>query len=473
MIANVRRITSIVIVLVVLVPLSATAQNDRPVQILFMHHSTGQGIIWQGGVREGFTALGYEFWDHGYSEEGLVDPAGNYLGFHWNVPGDNTDPDGWYNIFNQPVTDPPGNTLSHMLQADVILFKSCFPTSNITDEAMLDQYKRYYLTIRDTMDQYPDKLFIPFTPPPLVPNETTLESAARAQRWAAYLISDEYLAGHPNVVVFDFFSLLADEQGLLRADYRADEWDSHPSDIANAAIGPVLVEFVDQAIRDFVPGEPSSAPMGDITAESQSGESDTESDAESAPDSTELSDCCQETESQGALVFGGFEAPSAIEWWWDYTNDPVNAFACDLDPSAHSGSSALRLTFDIPVEGGGGCGVNFATEADWVNAQGISFYWRADTPDLVMRFALAVDDVSQQNTDVGEATPFEIELRTGGEDWVQVVVRWADLAKAEWVGDTGADTFDPAHVVWLVFDVGDWEYAQVGSIWIDDLALIE
>ena len=62
----------------------AAAQDGEPVSIIFMHHSTGLGVIQQGGVREAFTDLGYAFWDHGYNDEGLVDPAGDYLGINWD-----------------------------------------------------------------------------------------------------------------------------------------------------------------------------------------------------------------------------------------------------------------------------------------------------------------------------------------------------------------------------------------------------
>jgi hypothetical protein len=204
--------------------------------------------IREGGVREGLSALGYEFWDHGYNDEGLTDARGEPAGVSYAVPDDNTDPGGWAAVFSQDVVTPPANTLSWMLQYDVVLFKSCFPTSNITDDEMLASYEGFYLRIREAIDAHPDTLFIAFTPPPLVPNETEAANAARAQEWAAYLASDEFLGGRRNFVVFDFFSLLADANGLLRQEYRADEWDSHPNELANRTLGPELVEFVRQAV---------------------------------------------------------------------------------------------------------------------------------------------------------------------------------------------------------------------------------
>jgi hypothetical protein len=219
-----------------------------PTRILFMHHSTGANLIREGGVREGFSALGYEFWDYGYNEEGLADEAGNPTGASFEVPDDNTNPDGWATVFAQTVTSPASNTLSRLLQYDVILFKSCFPASNITDNERVADYKQYYLSIRDVVDVHPDKLFIAFTPPPLVPNETEPANAERARQWAAYLASPEYLGQRTNLAVFDFFTLLAGADGTLRPEYRGDEWDSHPNQRANEAVGPLLVDFVRQAV---------------------------------------------------------------------------------------------------------------------------------------------------------------------------------------------------------------------------------
>ncbi len=237
-----------------------TAKLAQPLRIIFMHHSTGQGLIDQGGVREAFTKLGYQFWDHGYNEEGLTDASGEKPGVNWDMPDDNTDPDGWQTIFAQRVTKPASNTLSHMLEYDVIIFKSCFPASDIQDDDQFENYRKYYLSIRDVIDKYPGKLFIAFTTPPLVPDSTSPEAAARARRWAEYLTSSEYLDGHPNIFVFDFFSQLADQDDYLQAKYRGeDPADSHPNELANQTVGPVFVEFVDQAVRDFRTGKPMAA----------------------------------------------------------------------------------------------------------------------------------------------------------------------------------------------------------------------
>ena len=66
--------------------------------------------------------------------------------------------------------------------------------------------------------------------------------------------SDEYLQGHPNLFVFDFFDLLADpDTNMLSARYQLDpdNSDSHPNQLANETIGPLFVEFIDEAVQSY------------------------------------------------------------------------------------------------------------------------------------------------------------------------------------------------------------------------------
>jgi hypothetical protein len=221
-------------------------------RIMFLHHSCGANLIAQGGVREHLTDMGYEFYDHGYNEEGLVLADGTSSGRNFDVPDDNTDPDGLANIFSQPLNDPPDNTFSELMQYDVIAFKSCFPNSNIQSDEQLDEFESYYLSIRDRMDEYPNKIFIVVTQPPEIPNDTDSAAATRARALATWLASDEYLDGHLNVFTFNFFDLLADpSDNMLRSEYRTDEWDAHPNELANQTIGPQFADFIDQAVRTY------------------------------------------------------------------------------------------------------------------------------------------------------------------------------------------------------------------------------
>ena len=236
----------------------AMANEGNFTNVIFIHHSTGRNLIAQGNVRPLFTKAGYDFWDHDYNRIGLTRPDGAPAGYSYNIPSDNTDPDGYADLFAQPPRPLPANALSAVMQHEVIIFKSCFPVSNISSQAELNEYKRYYLSIRDVVDQYRDHIFIALTPPPLVPESTSRENAARAREFANWLRSDEFLAGHANLYTFDFFDLLAEgdpsalDHNMLRAEYRpALKDDSHPNALANETIGPQFVEFVISAIESY------------------------------------------------------------------------------------------------------------------------------------------------------------------------------------------------------------------------------
>lgn len=230
--------------------------HDDYRNIFFLHHSVGEGLIIQGKLRERFTQAGYSFWDQGYNQQGVKDPSGMSLGYSYTVPNDNTDPDGLATVFSQPAYSVPINTLSELLQYEVIIIKSCFPANNFTSDQQLEQYKNYYLTMRKTMDQHPDKLFVLLTIPPLNPAETTPEAAKRATTMANWLKSDEFVRGHSNLVVYDLYGQLAEmnpqapDFGMLRQSYR-DQTDSHPNVLANQTIAPQLVDFVINAIEQY------------------------------------------------------------------------------------------------------------------------------------------------------------------------------------------------------------------------------
>jgi|GEM_PF-1016156 len=238
--------------------------------ILFLHHSCGANLISQGNVRFWIDSLNtvhgtsHEFWDHGYNGDGLRNASGEWLWYDWDVPEDNTYACGFARIFHQDVdTTACTNFFSHVIDSSVLFaFKSCFPACEIYEDdtaadladscqQSLFNYQRLYRHIRDIIDTWPNKLFVPLTPPPLNPADTYLEQAARARHFAVWLTDTfPYEGGsHPNIAVFDWYSMLAEnnpsspEYGMLRASYR-DGSDSHPNALANATTGPIFAEFL-------------------------------------------------------------------------------------------------------------------------------------------------------------------------------------------------------------------------------------
>ncbi len=229
--------------------------------VIFLHHSVGANLVEQGGVRDRLTAAGFSFWDQGYNDLGLRDPAGRSVGYSYRVPGDNTDIDGLAAIFAQPRYPLPVNTLSALLQYEVIVLKSCFPNSDIVTDAQLEKDKADYRSMQATMAQYPGKLFIIVTQPPLNPAATSSGAASRARALATWLASDQFLANHSNIRTFDLFDYLAEADpqrpdfNMLRESYR-DGIDSHPNRQANETIGPVFADFIIESVRAYRSANP-------------------------------------------------------------------------------------------------------------------------------------------------------------------------------------------------------------------------
>ncbi|MBN1815110.1 MAG: hypothetical protein JXA14_24975 [Anaerolineae bacterium] len=429
------------ILLILLTAMAPSVLAQEGTRIIFLHHSCGENLINEGGVREGLTGRGYEFYDHGYNGDGLRLADGSYTGRNFDVPGDNTDPDGIAEIFRQPLHDPPDNTFSHLMQYDVIAFKSCYPTSNIGDDEQLNEYKGYYLSARDRMDEYPDKLFIAVTQPPQVPGNSDRDEAQRARALADWLKSDEFLSGHPNVFTFDFFGLLAGSDNFLRSEYRYDNYDGHPNERANREIGPLFVDFIDDAIRSHYGGGLPPRPVATL------------------PPAGEEPPPPVIVPVSAAGTIDDFE--SGVDAWYVDIGEGA-ATECEADTEAlHGGSASLRMQYDVPSGGWGGCGRSFDARQDWSGADGLSLWLRSDGADRWITLVIFAG-----NPD--EPTPFEVGVDVGG-NWDQFVFQWADFVKAEWMGDAGLPAFDPAQVTSYALYADE---CDAGTIWVDDVTLV-
>lgn len=440
------RILFYVLVLSLVFTSSVLAQDEKPIRIIFLHHSCGHNLIEGGQVREGLSHLGYEFFDHGYNGDGLRLADGSFSGENFNVPDDNTDPDGLARIFSQPLHDPPDNTFSHLMAYDVIVFKSCFPVSNIADDTQLAAYQAHYLSIRDTTDQYPQKLFVIVTQPPQVPNNTDADETRRAREFADWLGSDAYLGGHANLVTFDFFDLLAGEDNTLQPAYRADEWDAHPNDLANQEIGPVFVDFLDEAIHHCF-GEGYTPP-------------EVVEPVEEEPR--------QEQEQDQEVMPAGNEQDLEERDWHPDTDGEVSSVECSIDANMFvTGESSLYVNYALGENGYASCANFFDTYLDLTGEEGLNFFIRSDRAGQEIIFTVFSGPMDSP-------VPFEVRFstsKTSESSWTQVVFRWDEFSKPDWHGDGGINAVNPAQIISLVFSM-ESETGTQGQYWVDSLVPI-
>lgn len=251
-------------------PRTSTLKN-----IVFLHHSVGVGLVETGDMRGLLTTAGYSLWDQSYNSDGLRGPDGSTAGYIYSVPDDNTNPDGLAAVFAQtyhaaPATGAPYNAFSGLMRHEVVILKSCYlAIEQIYDPDTYEMYIPYYLSLRDRIDQYPNKAFIFLTAPPV----NSLSYAAGAAGYngrglANWMTSSAFIgSSHPNLFVYDFFNQLAyptnapQNANLLKTDYQKRDPDtnallddSHPNDYADQTITPLIVNYIDQVLQNFTPG---------------------------------------------------------------------------------------------------------------------------------------------------------------------------------------------------------------------------
>jgi hypothetical protein len=221
-----------------------------PRQLLFLHHSVGKGWLEGGGLKAALMANSIGVHDATYGDE----------------IGEQTDMVDWLPKFKNDMERvlifdrSPNGYYQDGRQNDVIMFKSCFPNSdikedgqapgNVSDKAKTTwNYRAVFAELQGIMAKYPNKLFIYVTAPPLVPYETKPENAKRARDFNNW-IKNDYVAeyakqtGQSNLLVFDLFDILTDKDNCLKADYRYNDRDSHPNPAGGQAATAAFIDFL-------------------------------------------------------------------------------------------------------------------------------------------------------------------------------------------------------------------------------------
>ena len=222
---------------------------------IFLHHSTGQNI-W--GPNGSSTSIPQEMDSyntvHGYS--GLQAVTMNE---EWWSSGDNE----WvtqHAFFEDPS---PVTGIGYYLPGNkIIVIKSCFPSSAISDSGTPDDsltpdlktvanYKWHWRHIVKVMRAHQENFFVIWTNAPLEPNSTNATEAALS-KWFCTWAKDTLAQGLDpgvgifpgNVYVFDFFSKLTGANGMMLSMYAAGPGDSHPNAAATELVAPQFVQEI-------------------------------------------------------------------------------------------------------------------------------------------------------------------------------------------------------------------------------------
>ncbi len=210
---------------------------ESSMKLVFIHHSCGENWLADedGGLGLALMENGYFVSDTNYG----WGPACMSCDGCFGAIGDCTDIPHWpewflgsssdlvlralYSEFEQHasytrVTDPDS-----VRENEIILFKSCYPNSNLagrpgdppdnTSRLTVGGAKWIYIQLLEYFSSQPGKLFVAITAPPVTASDSW-ENPDNARAFNNWLVND-WLADYPlcNVAVFDFYNVLTSNAG--------------------------------------------------------------------------------------------------------------------------------------------------------------------------------------------------------------------------------------------------------------------
>ena len=394
---------------------------------------------------------------------------------------------GQHSDYARPLRDPGGENR-------IVLFKSCFPNSNLEGRATDRPARGDGLTVGNAKAIYnellryfatrPDKLFVAITAPP-VQDRT---HAANARAFNHWLVHD-WLADYrgKNVAVFDFYNVLTGPGNHHRLQngqiehlaqpgrntlYYPSNGDDHPSRTGNRKATeeflPLLNVYCNRWMATAPEPRPASEPLIETPhavplADSQPEAQEPPPPAESQPEAQ------QPATMAGDRLIDDFERPpSAWAAFLDEATDTRLTFTRDQDIK-HGSAASLGIGYDVAPESWATCSLVHEQPRDWSRFQGLSLYLHAE------RLGQPVTIVAYGGSSPDALLHFEYRLKAGQAavgGWQRLEIRWQQLKPASWQGD-GSEKFDPrsAMGVALAFEASE-SARNVGRLWIDDLALL-
>ena len=376
------------------------------------------------------------------------------------------------------MTDPGGEN-------QIILFKSCFPNSDLSGSPndppsdgewhTISHAKYVYNQLLDYFITRPDKLFIAITPPPLL-NTDNAENARQFSRWLVedWLIENDYPLD--NVAVWDFHNMLTDpdnhhryQDGLIDYTithgagflYYDSDGDEHPNSAGNQKATDEFVPMLNIFYNRWIAGaQASSAPQQEAQTQPEAGEAAPEQDQPPMA-------------FAGGSLVDGFESvpPAGTYGWesfWDDAN-PSTTLSCAVDSSAaQSGSSSLRIDFHIEPESWGTCALMYNSPPGFGGTRGLAFDYHAEAAALLFNV-----DAYGGSPDARSTYHYIVEtVPESVEGWVHMELTWDQILRVDWEENPG-NPVDPTEINGFAFGFDTYpDTPNSGTIWIDNFALL-
>ena len=446
---------------------------DHTVKLIFIHHSTGENWLTDGYGNLGKTLDQNNYFvsdtNYGWGPEAIGDRTDIPNWTEW-FASDNTPiyTDALFNqsgqnaSYTRTLNDPGGENT-------IILFKSCFPNSALEgspndppgtyEELSVGGAKYVYNTILPYFASRPDKLFIVITAPPLS-DSTYAENARAFNNWLVnnWLNENSYTLN--NVAVFDFYNILTDPNAHHRINSGQIEHilgsrntlyypssDDHPSEEGSRKATEEFVPFLNAAYNHWV----KNASTGPI-APNPNPPTAADTTPESAPPSSTSS------------LIAGFEIGEPL---WEAFHDEAttSTMACQFETATGQSGNALLLNFDLTANSWGTCARFFESRQNWSQAEGISFYIRAEEADISFDVDLYAGSSENRET--------YLTTLAASTEWTRFDLRWSDFHRASWEENADTPFAKQAEISGIAFGFGTpVDAPNAGTLRVDDLILL-
>lgn len=461
----------------------------EPVKLIFIHHSCGENWLadGHGGLGRALAKNVYFVSDtnYGWGPDGIGDRTDITDWPEWFV-GPRSRHYLWalfhesdqHSSYTRRQNDPGGENR-------IILFKSCFPNSNLRGRPQdapargsgltVSNAKAIYLDLLGYFAKRPDKLFIAITAPPV--QDRSYGANARAfNNWLVHEWLSDYKGS--NVAVFDFYNVLTGpknhhrlKNGRVEHDYTKGRnhlfyptnGDDHPSSRGNRKATEEFIPLLNAHYHQWK----TSAPAKVLTKPPEPAVSKRVSKAAQEPEVKLEPAACAPSES---VVPGGiiddFEKESP-KWaaFMDQSTDTQLTFARDSSLS-HSGDKCLRIDYHVAPESWATCSLVLAAPADWRKARGLTVWVHASEAGQPVTLT------AYQGKSSDSLSHFELKTKTTRDavsGWQKISATWDQLKPPPWEGD-GSTPFDPGSAMGIAFA---FSAGEKGRLWVDDIRFIE